>query len=610
MPNYIDFFQPVQTEASLPCGRASVFLQGRLCPWLKPLELVRKGWPEFSWIRLNYDASTYLGDELVSGQDVEKVVGMGKAVELRRFYNRGEPGVSVDSYPLFAGHIEKIETKLDGNGENIEVIARDLSARLERASVYGQWILGRDGSVDFLAGLDTVFNEAGSPNATPVPVQYDGEKLTLFAVESTQRKMWSCADVIHYLLCRILPKGMLALPAIERLEALTQGQVIRDLDVTGLSITEALRRCCLRADIRFKFVPRQATGGPRQAIVFYRHHTRTTVELQCQQAGRQINASKTNIWKFQSEKSFWPLTHKYVGQGDFKVYEGTFDLLRAWDSSLEDADYDKFSPSTNADFYQVKDVYRKWCLNEAGDYTGSPCNLGEPYDFSKVFGKSKFICRRRRFRPALTTDGKGKSLGYFVEVSFDDGVHWWQYMDAFNMLLDECGIWLSSDRLDVDTWIAALKGVLKFRITASVVSDERLGFAVADGPVGSVIPVVESLITLPRQFQYRKVSPKSIFYNSGNEKLGNPDEVNDGPALREFVRKHAEDNCEAIETIDVQTPYLVFDFEVGDKVVSSPQGRDLLGFRKDNRSTQWIEHVKMDFRKQSSNIHIIRSRGG
>ncbi|MHC4457362.1 MAG: hypothetical protein ACYS0I_09770, partial [Planctomycetota bacterium] len=276
--------------------------------------------------------------------------------------------------------------------------------------------------------------------------------------------------------------------------------------------------------------------------------------------------------------------------------------------SLEDTDYDKFSPSTNPNFYQVKDVYRKWCLNEAGYYTGQPYNQGEAFDFSKIFNSGNFSRRRRRFWPALTTDKQGKSLGYFLEVSFDDGLHWWQYLYAFNNLLEECGVWLSSDRLDIDTWVAALKGVLKFRITASVISDERLSCVVADGSVNSAAPVVEDIVTLPRRFKYRKVSGQSIFAKVSDDSLGTADEVDDSAALYEFVRKRAGAASEIIETVDIQTPYLVLDYQVGDKISTSPESRDLLSIRADNRSTAWIERVQMDFEKQCTNLKIVRKR--
>jgi hypothetical protein len=355
-------------------------------------------------------------------------------------------------------------------------------------------------------------------------------------------------------------------------------------------------------------VPLPSSTGPKQAIEFYKPGTGRKVELNCQQKGEQLSISKTNIAAFSSRKNFWPVTHKYIGQGDFQVFEATFDLIKAWDGSLEDVDYNEFSPSTNSDFYQVKDVYRKWCLNEAGDYSGAPYNQGAAFDFSKIFGGRNYAQRRRRFRPALTRDKQGQSLGYFLEVSFDNGLNWRQYLHAFNILLDECGLWLSSDQLDVDTWVAALKGVLKFRLTASVISDERLTCEVADGPVNSTAGAVEHIITLPRRFKYRRVCDTSVFANSAQEGLGTADEVDDTAALYEFVRNRAKVTSETIETFDIRTPFLAFDYRVGDIISTSPESRDLLSCRSDNRSTSRIVRVQMDYKKQCTNLKIVRQR--
>ena len=64
------------------------------------------------------------------------------------------------------------------------------------------------------------------------------------------------------------------------------------------------------------------------------------------------------------------------------MYEATFELVKAWDPALESTNYYTFCPSTNPEFHKVRDVYRKWCLNEAGDYTGEPYNRGQPYDLT------------------------------------------------------------------------------------------------------------------------------------------------------------------------------------------------------------------------------------
>jgi hypothetical protein len=608
MSNRIDFFQSVQTQLALPASAASISLDGTLCPYLEVIEIVRSGWPEFSWARLAYNPAACSNVSLVDTEEVDTKLATGKSICIRQVYNGVAPGAATFSFPLFAGQIEDIETEFGPKGDKTEIIAKDFNANLKRITVYGQKVGNLDGSNLFLVSADTAFNEDGKANASTKPIENNGNSLTVFCAEPSQGKFWSYAEAINYLLCEYLPNGQLQTPSIEQLQRLTENQTVRDLNVTGLNLTEALHRCCERIDLRFNFVPRFSPTGPGQAIVFYKSGTGRTIELNCQRRGERFSISKTNIARLRSRKNFWPVTHKYIGQGDAKVYEATFDLVKAWEPAGEDTDYEKFSPSTNADFYQVKNVYRKWCLNEAGDYSEEPYNQGDSFDFLKIFQSSNFARRRRRFWPALTADKQGKSLGYFLQVSFDNGLHWWQYLYAFNNLLDECGVWLSSDQLDVDTWAAALNGVLKFRITASVTSDERLTCVAADGPVNSTAPVVEHIITLPRQFKYRKVSNQSIFTKADDDTLGIPDEVDDSTALYEFVRRKAQAESEVIETADVQTPYLAFDYQVGDKVTSSPESRDLLGIKSDNRSISYIERVQMDFKNQCTNLEIVRKR--
>ena len=607
MSNRIDFFQSAQTKLAIPGATVSVLLDGVLCPDMVVTEIVRSDWPEFSWARLAYNPAAQQGASLIPAEQIETKFAMGKSICIRQIYNGIPPGVAAFSLPIFVGQIEAVQTNLNSDGEKIEIIAKDFSAVLSRITVYGQRVSSSDGSTLLLAGLDTIFNPDGQANAHRSPITVNGKSYTVFCAEPSQSKFFSCAEAIDYLLCEYLLIGQLHTPRIEQLRALAEDQTVRDLDVTGLNLLEALQRCCSRAGLRFKFVPRLAATGPAQAIVFYKSGTGKAVQLNCQQGGQRFSISKTNIANLSSRKNFWPVTHKYIGQGDFKVFEATFELVKAWDHADEDTNYYKFSPSTNPDFYQVKDVYRKWTLNEAGDYSGAPYNQGEAFDFSKIFQSSNFACRRRRFWPALTTDKQGRSLGYFLQVSYD-GEHWWQYLYAFNNLLDECGIWLSSDQLDVNTWVAALKGVLKFRITASVVSDERLSCVVADGPVNSVAPVVEHIITPHKGFKFRKVSDRSIFANTSDDTLGVPDQVDDSAALYEFVRQTAAVSSETIETVQVQTPTLVFDYRVGDRVTCSPESRDLLGCRTDNRSVSWIEKVQMDFAKQCTNLEIVRKR--
>jgi len=608
MSNTIDFFQSEQRQLSLPAAYVSILVDGRLCPTLEVIEIVRSGWPEFGWAKLAYNLAAHTVADVKAAEDVVHEFAAGKNVCIRQYYNADLCGPAVFALPIFSGQIESCETQRTASGERLEIIARDFSVNLKRLSVYGQRLAKTDGSSIFLAGLDTIFNPDGKGNANQTATDLDGKSYTVFCGESTLGRLWTYAEVINYLLCEYVPVGQLKTPSFSRLQALTENQIARDLDVTGLNLAEALHCCRERIGLKFKFVPRMSDNGPGQAIVFYRAGTGRVVELNCQPAGQQLSISKSNIAEMHSRKKFWPVTHRYIGQGDFKIYEATFELIKAWDSNLEGTDYNKLSPTTNPDFYQVKDVYRKWCLNEAGQYSDTPYNQGDAFDFSKIYYSNNFVQHRRRLHPSLTTDKLGRSLGYYLQVSYDNGQSWRQYLYAFNILLDECGVWLSSDQLDIETWIAALRGFLRFRITASVVSDERLTAVVTDGPVNSTAPVVEHLMTLPRQFKYRKVSDQSVFAGATDETLGVPDEIDDSIALYEFVRHTAEMSLEIIETFNIQTPSLMFDYRLGDIVSTSPESRDLLACRSDNRSTSQIAGVQMDFEKQCTNLKIVRQR--
>ena len=606
--NSTDFFAPEYGHLALPAATTIVSLDGVLCKDLEPLQFVRSSWPEYGSARLAYNPAGQSNPERIDPERLEDRFGMGRTICLSQCYNRIPPETAITDLPVFVGQIESMETATDGGSESVEIVARDFSAVLRRITVYGRHVFQGAGSTSLWSGLDTTFNPGGQANAAVSLVSCEGKTYAAFSANTADARPWGCAEAIGYLLGAYLPAGCLHWPDLDQLRALTDHRLVRDLDVTGLSLLEALYRCCLNAGLQFQFVPRLVETGPTQAIVFYRNGRGRTIELNCQPAGDRLGLSRTNIAAFRCKRDFYPVTHRYIGQGDFKMYEATFELVKAWDSALEDTDYATFSPSTNPQFHQVRDVFRKWCLNEAGDYTVAPYNQGKPFDLSTIFEGASHLTRRRRFWPSLSTDKQGRSLGYALEVSWDDGLHWWEYVHGFNNLLDECGIWLCSNQLDVNTWVAAMKNGLKFRITASVLSDERLTRMVVGGPVGSTVPVVDHVMTLPCQFRYRKVTRHSVLSQASPETLGQPDEVDDVDVLGDFVRRHAETSAQVVETTEIQTPALVLHAQPGDRVTSSPDSRDLLSTRRDNRSLVWIDCVQVDFREQCTRIKTRRQR--
>ena len=210
------------------------------------------------------------------------------------------------------------------------------------------------------------------------------------------------------------------------------------------------------------------------------------------------------------------------------------------------------------------------------------------------------------FEKALSTDSAGESLGYYLGVSFNNGSTWQEYTDGFDVLSDECGVWLSDDELSTEVWTSITAESLKFRITATVKSDERTSFAVSNGPVNSVAQVTKHIETLASRFKFDKVSPKSVFENSADCSV--PLEIDNTLALVEYTRNLADSQRRIIESIQVTMPMLAIHYHLGDRVVTSPDSRDVLGIRNDSRSIFWIEGVNIDIAKQSTELKVLRSR--
>ncbi|MGB7582926.1 MAG: hypothetical protein WBL85_10830 [Sedimentisphaerales bacterium] len=289
MTNRVDLYQPERRGTALPGGGAFVFVEGRLCPELEVVEIARGGMGEFGSARMRNNA--------------DSEIEIGKPVVIKWFYNNCYPAGGAEGIAIFVGEVETIETAIGPEDESIEIVARDFSLAMEGISVLGRWERGVDGQVAFAAGAKTIFNENGLANAADETADCNGSRIRAFAAEGVEAKLWDFAEIIGYLLCEYLPAGQLGIPEASRIRALTAGEVIEDLDVTGRSLLEAISRCCERAGVKFKFVPRLGETGPESGIVFYRTGINRAVELNLQKQGERLNISKTNIWKVNASRN-------------------------------------------------------------------------------------------------------------------------------------------------------------------------------------------------------------------------------------------------------------------------------------------------------------------
>ena len=571
--NIVTFYQGDAAAISMHGLVVAVNVDGRPAPWLELLEVTR-----CEGVRLNKARFRLVNHTLgLEGrfESVARVARPGQCIKATLTYVTDKASANQLDWPLFAGVVCEGSAQISGAGEEVGITACDEAAYDNDSKVVTDLrTLGPSGEVVTIKVAEVTFNPDGKGNCSAAVVESDGRSRHVFELSEAKACYWTYKTAIGYLASEYLATGTVDEAAYAVLETLTEGQALRDVEVTGLTPLAAIDRLCRRAGLRyaFKHAP-QPNETVCETIHFYRQGQGREIFLRHQQGPAALDLKKTNMATCSVNSFKTGETVEVVGHGDVRRFESTFELAMGWDRSLEADDYERYSAITNDDFLEVRDVFRKWVLNEAGDYNGPPYNL-EPYDFREVFGTSNYGRRRRRFWPCLSRDDSGESLGYYVEVSYDDGDTWLPYGGAFNNLLDECGIYISTSQLDVHTWVAIKKDMLRFRITAAVDSDEHLEAAIANGPINAARPVRRVFFDLGNEFKHRQVTAGSIFYDYSANGLGQPDIADDSAELRGYLRDQLRRVSQSQWSGTAVLPWVHPDIWPGD-VVTEVSGREL-----------------------------------
>lgn len=249
----VDFYKSQSREHAAAAGSVCVFVEGVLCSQLEVKKIIKAGAGEFSRAEIVF----YTAGNNGLNEEVERYCAIGKRIRIVRFKKTKIEPAAVKSFVIFAGRVESIEREIGAKGEVVNLTARDAGSELEKMTVYGRYCRGADGSVIFLSGLEAIFNEDSKANASVQMVMQNGRCVRVFAANQRECKSWSYADVIEYLLSMYLPAGILQMQPLERLIWLTEGQKVYDFDLTGLSLAEAIGRCCEKTGLGMKIVPRQ-----------------------------------------------------------------------------------------------------------------------------------------------------------------------------------------------------------------------------------------------------------------------------------------------------------------------------------------------------------------
>jgi len=473
------------------------------------------------------------------------------------------PGASREDLVFFDGRITQIQMALEPDGERLCFEAEDAAAELLRRRVGGQRLRTAGGSAELLGGLSLVFNPDGRPNASAeVYTPVHGEPYTIFEpVRSSEATAWTLGEAMAYVLAESGASDAINVPSPSEVRAALGSLVIRDVALEGRTLGEALGALLELAGARPMFVVEPGPAGVSRRLETLGPHSGPSGWLSHQRVGDRYDPSATHFAGLTVEMRFQTAPRRYVARGDRKGYESTFALVAGWDDALATYDPDDFSPSRNPNFSSVRDVFRKWVLNESGRYSASPYDRGPPPDLTGLFEGGPYVRGHRRLLPCLSRDALGRSRGVYPEMSLDGGSTWEQPAMAARVLTSECGLYFSDDPLPPRYIAAAMRGLVRVRVTASIESDSCLVAERVEQGAGG-LPGRTRHIGAPAAYRYRRVATTSRFYGQGGA-----DEVDDTARLQQLVDAAYEADRRSPSPARIDIPYLALGHRVGERIL-------------------------------------------
>ncbi len=423
----------------------------------------------------------------------------------------------------FQGIVVAHRAELSENGEHLMAdVEHQLSGALS-AAITHRWHVAGQTPTD-LAKAAVRFNGDLHSLASQNTVKVRSRSSRLFDASASARR-WTVADALAYVFATAVPLDV-PTPGLSELAALAGTIDLGTLDITGLTVAEALTRLAARGGLELR-AARHGLG-----LEFYRPGVPTrAASVALQPAGGVFSPSRTNLWKGQVVIRRRPARRPVLVLGAAKRYESTFTMAAGWDTSLQTTRWRDFVRSHSPHWLKLADVYRKWVLNEHGWYSGSPWNL-PTYDFSAISAEDFCLVRPRRLLPCLSCDRNGVSLGVVAEVQCGSGAPWQRWRGPLWVSPEESAIYLSGDALPGDFFQASADEEASVRVTASVEADVRLTAEVAGDPSQEQI-----VLDASDRARWNKVHSSSIFF--GDQELPPPDERDDFAVLTELAQRHA-----------------------------------------------------------------------
>jgi len=563
--------QPTNRAAVFPAGGDVPFVEapqvavtlGDLPTWRATLDFLEQemGQTPRAGFSIGLGRSVLFGQEMRL-EHAARLVAPGQTVRARLLRGGTIPGAERRDLVLFEGRVTEIEMAMDAEAEQLLLHAEDLSGDVLARRIGGQRIRAATGSVERVAGLSLIYNPDGRPNAAAqLYTPQEGTTYRVFAPASAAGAVaWTLDEVVAGLLAEYGLPGSVAVPSRSEVLGLLGPTPVHNLDLEGLTSGDALKALLDIVGGGFIVSAQPGSLGVSRRLELWLPQTAPFTWLSHQAPGELYRPSQTDFRSLAVVAQFTSTARHYMARGDRKIYESTFDLVAGWDDGLASYELERYSPSTSSEFNSVRDVFRKWVLNEAGEYSESPYSRGPALDLSAIFEGDPYVRRHRRLLPCLSYDSLGRGYGVYAEISFDEGTTWERLSISAKVLENECGLYLTEDVLPPRYLRAATRGEVRVRVTASIEADACLE-AERDIAGAADLPETTRCLEVPAGYRYRKVTQTSRFHGQVGA-----DEQDDTAKLQALVDAALQADQRNPVPGRVEMPYLALAHRVGQRV--------------------------------------------
>ncbi|OGT59908.1 MAG: hypothetical protein A3E01_10720 [Gammaproteobacteria bacterium RIFCSPHIGHO2_12_FULL_63_22] len=316
-------------------------------------------------------------------------------------------------------------------------------------------------------------------------------------------------------------------------------------------------------------------------IRFYQRGQGDLVSLKLQRPGEQIDATKTNIADLSVNYNIVELANKIIILGDFIEREFTQELVRGWptaDDSLDLFELERGLPTAAAKPF----AFRKWVLNEAGDYNDTRAEITEHFDLESILEPPTLI-RRRKFLKCLSkhadteeAESNGVRLDWWDQdvagatSAADPADPGWQKVKwPFSVLEKECGILFEGPTPPEP--LHSLGAAARLRVTATVIGDRRVkGEATRrdESPNGRDLTLV---LDVKDKFHSRAIDGTSIFDGQAEADI-----ADDWTAAQTYAEKIRDlEDCATVSTQVTLDACDHAEYTIG-KLIEKVDGRNLI----------------------------------